>query len=250
MLYDLEEPEAFFRQVHEVLADDGIWVFEQSYMPTMLAMTSYDTICHEHIEYYCLRQIKWLCDRVGLKILDAELNDANGGSFRVTTAKVSSPLVAREDVVARILSSEASAGLSGPRPYEVFRERVAANRDRFVGLLQQLRRDGKRVIGSGASTTGNVILQYCGITPDLMSCIAEINADKYGCFTPGTGIPIVSEEEARAMKPDYVVVLPWHFRSTFLERESDLVFAVRLSRAIRRSPVRRSTPRRTRRSAT
>jgi NDP-4-keto-2,6-dideoxyhexose 3-C-methyltransferase len=219
MVYDLEQPLEFFREVHDILADDGIWIFEQSYMPTMLALTSYDTICHEHVEYYGLKQIKWLCDAAGLKIIDVELNDANGGSSRITAAKATSRLSA-SPLIEDTLAAETRAGLSTLAPYETFAARVVAHRVALLSQLEQLRRAGKRIIGTGASTKGNVILQYCGITSELLACIAEINADKFGCFTPGTGIPIVSEEDARATKPDYMVVLPWHFRGAFVEREA------------------------------
>jgi NDP-4-keto-2,6-dideoxyhexose 3-C-methyltransferase len=220
MVYDLEDPTSFFREVHEALADDGVWVFEQSYMPTMLAKTSYDTICHEHTEYYALRQIQWLCDAADLKVLDVELNDANGGSFRITAARKSSPHPPRAAAIDAVFASESAVGLTTAEPYARFRAQVAAHRDELVRFLRELRAAGKVLIGTGASTKGNVILQYCGVTPELMPCIAEINSDKYGCFTPGTGIPIVSEADAMAYKPDYQLVLPWHFRDTFVKREA------------------------------
>lgn len=220
MVYDLEHPETFFADVADILADDGVWVFEQSYTPTMIRLTSYDTICHEHVEYYSLRQIKWLCDRTALRIVDVELNDANGGSFRVTAAKRDGKVTGRPEIVAKMLADESAAGFDTPAPYEQFRDRVASHRRQLLDQLETLKNSGKRVIGTGASTKGNVILQYCGVTPDLMTVIAEINEDKFGCFTPGTGIPIVSEDEARKMKPDYKVVLPWHFRASFLRREA------------------------------
>ncbi len=220
MVYDLERPETFFADVADILADDGVWVFEQSYAPTMVELTSYDTICHEHVEYYGLRQIKWLCDRTALRIVDVELNDANGGSFRVTAAKRDGKVAGRPEAVAKMLADESAAGFDTPAPYEQFRDRVSAHRRQLLDQLQELKKSGKRVIGTGASTKGNVILQYCGVTPDLMTVIAEINEDKFGCFTPGTGIPIVSEDEARKMNPDYKVVLPWHFRAPFLRREA------------------------------
>lgn len=219
MFYDLEDPMHFVRQVRDVLADDGVWVFEQSYMPAMLETGSYDTICHEHIEYYALEQIRWMTDRAGLKILDVELNAVNGGSFSVTVAKVQSPYLADEAAVGRILAAERSAGLHGMEPYRVFSQRVARHREALLGLLRTIRAEGRSILGYGASTKGNVILQYCGLTPVDLPCIAEVNEDKFGARTPGTGIPIVSEREAHAMKPDYFLVLPWHFRETIVRRE-------------------------------
>jgi SAM-dependent methyltransferase len=220
MFYDLEDPLAFMREIESILAPDGIWCFEQSYLPAMLSTTSYDTVCHEHLEYYALRQIKWLADRAGLKIIDVNVNDVNGGSFAVTVAKSAAefPEFSRLD---QMLHLEPGYGLEAAETYALFEKRVVAHKTQLLDLLSQLKSQNARVLGYGASTKGNVILQYCGITPDDISHIAEVNADKFGCFTPGTGIPIISETEARAMKPDYFLVLPWHFRENLLAREQE-----------------------------
>lgn len=105
MFYDLPDPVAFVADVKEVLADDGIWILEQSYMPTMIDMVSYDTVCHEHLEYYALKQIKWLVDNAGMKIVDVTLNDVNGGSFQVVVSKDISR-VANEENITKLLSHE------------------------------------------------------------------------------------------------------------------------------------------------
>ena len=220
MFYDLEAPQSFVEQVASVLADDGIWHFEQSYLPAMLAANAYDTVCHEHLEYYCLKQVKWMMDRGGLKLIDVELNDTNGGSFAVTVAKADSPLPSNSSVIERMLRGEEKAGLDTPIPYAQFRERVWKHREDLLALLTKLRDEGANVLGYGASTKGNVILQFCGITASLLPCIAEVNTDKFGRFTPGTHIPIVSEAEAHAMKPDYFLVMPWHFRENLIQREA------------------------------
>lgn len=219
MFYDLDDPLGFMRQVHECLDDRGVWVFEQSYMPTMLGMNSYDTVCHEHLEYYALRQIDWMMERVGLRILDVEFNAVNGGSFSIAAAKRSAPYAADSGRVDAIRRREAEAGFDTPAPYEAFRARVARHRDELRGFLRDTNASGRRILGYGASTKGNVVLQYCGVTVEELPCIAEVNADKFGCFTPGTLIPIVSEDEARRSRPDLFLVLPWHFRDSILERE-------------------------------
>jgi hypothetical protein len=223
MFYDLQRPMEFVRQVRDILADDGIWLLEQSYLPAMLQANAYDTICHEHLEYYSLRQIVWLMDHCGMKVLDVSENDTNGGSFAVTVARAESPLAPRTDRIAAMAAAEEAAGLSSQRPMEEFRRRTFAHRDELLTLLSDLRREGRTVVGYGASTKGNVILQFCGITPELLPAIAEVNPDKYGCFTPGTRIPIISEAGAAAMKPDYLLVFPWHFRETLLHRESEFL---------------------------
>ena len=219
MFYDLDEPLRFMQEVASVLAPDGLWHFEQSYMPLMLQRNSYDTACHEHLEYYALRQIKWMADHSGLKIVDLSFNDINGGSFAVTAAPAGSPLPESPEVE-RLLAEERAAGLDGPTPYEAFRRRIDAQRDELLALLGRLQAEGKKVFGYGASTKGNVLLQYCGLTAAELPCIAEVNPDKFGSFTPGTNIPIVSEADALARRPDYFLVLPWHFRETILRRET------------------------------
>ncbi|HUL90805.1 MAG TPA: class I SAM-dependent methyltransferase [Burkholderiales bacterium] len=214
MFYDLEDPIGFMRQVHDVLADDGIWVFEQSYLQTMLETNSYDTVCHEHLEYYGLKQIKWMADRVGFTIVDVELNDINGGSFSVVVQKTSGRAVA-SPAAERMLGEERERRLDMLDPYVAFASRAAAARAELLAFLRQARAEGKTVAGLGASTKGNVILQYCGLTDRDIGAIGEVNADKFGCYTPGTRIPIVPEDEVLARKPDYLLVLPWHFRKFF-----------------------------------
>jgi NDP-4-keto-2,6-dideoxyhexose 3-C-methyltransferase len=216
MLYDLEAPISFMRQVHEVLADDGIWMFEQSYMPTMLETNSYDTVCHEHLEFYALRQIKWMADRVGFRILDVEFNDVNGGSFSVIVSKAggdSSVLPA----VQKILDRELEMGLDTLAPYQAFAKRVAKSKCDLLEFIETARIEGKTVAALGASTKGNVLLQYCGLTVGDIPYIGEVNSDKFGSYAPGTWIPIIPETELLAMNPDYLIVLPWHFRKFFEE---------------------------------
>lgn len=226
MFYDLEEPLDFMRQIHEILADDGIWVFEQSYMPTMLKQNSFDTVCHEHLEYYHLKPIKWMTDRAGFKIVDIDLNPANGGSFEITVAKKgNAALQEASGKIEGILAAEARAGLNTLQPYLDFRHRINDCCEQLVGFISAVNADGKKLVGYGASTKGNVILQYCRLTADQIPCIAEVNRDKFGCFTPGTLIPIVSEADAKALKPDYMLVLPWHFKEGIIERERDYLAA-------------------------
>ncbi|MDM7943737.1 MAG: class I SAM-dependent methyltransferase [Hydrogenophaga sp.] len=216
MFYDLEDPMGFMQQVFDVLADDGVWVFEQSYMPTMLATNSYDTVCHEHLEFYALRQIKWMTDRVGFKIIDVEFNDVNGGSFSVTVSKAHGDTSVLPAVQA-ILNDERARGLDTLQPFRDFSDRVEASRRELLAFLTEARMQGKRVAVLGASTKGNVLLQYCEITTADVECVGEVNAEKFGCFTPGTWLPIVNENDLLTNEPDYLLVLPWHFRKFFIE---------------------------------
>jgi NDP-4-keto-2,6-dideoxyhexose 3-C-methyltransferase len=237
MFYDLEDPMQFMREVHEILADDGIWVFEQSYMPTMLEMNSYDTACHEHVEYYALKQIKWMADRVGLVLLDVEFNDVNGGSFSVTAGKAGTS-AAPSPRIADVLRQEEADGLDTLAPYHAFAARVAATRGALLAFVAQAASEGKTVAAIGASTKGNVLLQYCGLGKAQISAVGEVNKEKYGAYTPGTLLPIVPENELLAQSPDYLLVLPWHFRRFFLESPAfegrTLVFPLPTLEVVRR----------------
>ena len=216
MFYDLEDPTDFMRQVYDILADDGVWVFEQSYMPTMLEMNSYDTVCHEHVEFYALRQIKWMADKVGFKIIDVEFNEVNGGSFSITVSKSNGDLTPAP-LVQKILDLEHANGLDTRAPYQKFAERIAKTKYDLLVFLKTAHAENKTVAALGASTKGNVLLQYCGVTEEDISFVGEVNPEKYDCYTPGTWIPIIPEAELLLKKPDYLIVLPWHFRKFFLE---------------------------------
>jgi hypothetical protein len=220
MFYDLDAPVEFAKQIESVLDDAGVWHFEQSYMPSMLRMNSYDTICHEHLEYYSLTLVQTILDRAGLKVVDVVMNAVNGGSFAVTAVKAGNHHANQNlPFIHWLLEQEDRMGLTTPRPYRDFEERVFRHRDDLTRLIRTLNADGKKVLGYGASTKGNVVLQFCGLTDKDIPAIADVNPDKFGRYTPGTHIPIISEEQARAMKPDYFFVLPWHFKDGIIRRE-------------------------------
>jgi NDP-4-keto-2,6-dideoxyhexose 3-C-methyltransferase len=220
MYYDLEDPVAFAAEVAQSLDEDGIWVLEQSYLPTMLSTNSFDTVCHEHMEYYCLTQIKWIAEKVGLKVIDVEFNDVNGGSFSVVVAKQASARRTATPAVAAVLEREATEKPDSLEAFAAFAARVKAAGVALRDFLVSAKRNGKRVVGLGASTKGNVLLQHYGIGPELLSVIAEVNPDKFGSWTPGTLIPIESEAEVLSTEPDYLLVLPWHFRRFFVRHAS------------------------------
>ena len=223
MFYDLPAPNDFVRDVGSILADDGIWILELSYLPSMVERNSFDTICHEHLEYYSLKQIVDLTQRHGLRVFDVILNDVNGGSFQVWVCRSWAPYPANNEVIKGLLDKEKKDGYASGTPILDLKARVKAARSNVLAFLADARRRGKLVHGYGASTKGNTLLQFFGITPGLLPAIAERNNEKFGCRTPGTGIPIISEEQSRALQPDYYFVLPWHFREAFLKRESEFL---------------------------
>ncbi|MFA6540448.1 MAG: class I SAM-dependent methyltransferase [Bacteroidota bacterium] len=223
MFYDLENPMDFIGDVEKCLDKEGIWHFEQSYMPSMLRTNSYDTICHEHLEFYSFKVIKKMVEGCGLKVIDVQMNSVNGGSFSVTVSKGESHYKANTPIINWLLKQEEEMGLDTPRPYREFEERVFRHRKNLMDLINALVSDGKKIIGYGASTKGNVLLQFCGFNSTQIPFIAEVNEDKFGAFTPGTNIPIISEAEAKSMKPDYFFVLPWHFKDNILAREKEYI---------------------------
>lgn len=223
MFYDLENPLAFVKDIEACLEDDGIWHFEQSYMPSMLRTNSYDTICHEHLEFYSFKVVKNLLETCGMRVIDVQMNNINGGSFAITACKTNASYKSNLPIINWMLQQEEDMGLDTPKPFRDFEERVFKHRKNLRELIDALTADGKKIFGYGASTKGNVLLQFCGLTAEDIPFIAEVNEQKFGSFTPGTHIPIISEKEAHAMRPDYFLVLPWHFKNSILEREQDFM---------------------------
>lgn len=206
MFYDLDDPNAFIRDAQRVLADDGVFVAQLMCLTPMLQKNDLGNICHEHLEYYSLESLKYLFETNGLEMFKIEENDVNGGSYRIFarhyrgTGMMFEERVTREDILA-------------------FAKRVQDNRDRCVAFLRGEVAKGKRVYVYGASTKGNVILQYYGLDTSVITAASERSPEKWGKYTVGTWIPIVSEEDAREAQPDYFLVLPWAFFPEFYERE-------------------------------
>jgi SAM-dependent methyltransferase len=222
MFYDLESPVEFVRGIKRFLSPDGVWIFEMSYMPRMLELDSYDTICHEHLEYYSLAVLEKICSMGDMKIFKISFNDINGGSIRCyATHKEFNGHDNKENLsfINEIKQREFDLELDTDKPYRAFQKRIEKLKKELHQLLAKIKRKGEKVHIYGASTKGNTILQWCKINQKLVEYAAERNPDKFGAHTLGTNIPIISEEESRAMNPDYYLVLPWHFKDEFLERE-------------------------------
>src|SRR5262245_50501551 len=223
MFYDLDNPNEFVADIARCLEPEGIWVSEFSYLPTMLEKSSFDTICHEHLEYYSLTVIERLLAAHGLEVVRAELNDVNGGSIRLFVGRSGRRETAPSGDLETMREREAALGLDTSAPYDEFARRTLGVRDELRRLLQELQAEGSKIHIYGASTKGNTILQFAGIDRDLVAFAADRNPDKWGSETIATHIPIVSEEESRRLEPDYYLVLPWHFLDEFLEREREFL---------------------------
>lgn len=225
MFYDLENPHLFVSDIKSILHEKGIWILELSYLPTMLQMNSFDTICHEHLEYYSLAPMERLFAEHQLEVVDVTLNDINGGSFRIAVGHAGkvTPLPEARERVQLLRLQEFEMALDTDLPYADFRKNIENVRKNLMTFLKKAKAQRKLVHGYGASTKGNTILQYCGVTPDLVPAIADRNKDKWGSFTIGTNIPIISEEESRKQKPAYYLALPWHFIEEFKKREKEFL---------------------------
>lgn len=228
MYYDLDDPVGFAASVKRLLAPDGIWIVEMSYLPLMLQTNSFDTICHEHLEYYSLSVLENVMGRVGLRIFKAELNEINGGSIRCYVCHDTTFAFDRAEAtnnLQRLRIREFELELDTDVPYRSFQQRIARLKEQMTELLRSLKAQSKRIHIYGASTKGNVLLQWYAIDGRTVDCAADRNPEKTGAHTLGTNIPIVSEAMSRAQKPDYYLVLPWHFKREFLERERDTIAA-------------------------
>lgn len=234
MFYDLEDPNKFLRDIKTVMHSEGLWIIQMSYLPLMLAQNAFDNICHEHLEYYSMQSLEHLLKRHHFEVVDVELNDVNGGSVRVYIRNNSAdpnlfggPTYRglALDRICRFREKERELHLDDPETYREFTFRVERLKKDVVDFVREKVRQGKRIYVYGASTKGNTLLQYFGLGHSLVTAAADRNFDKWGKVTVGTRIPIVSEEEARAGKPDYFLVLPWHFIEEFKVREKEYLKA-------------------------
>jgi len=232
MFYDLEEPGKFVNDIKKILHPEGLWVVQMSYLPLMLKQNAFDNICHEHLEYYSLAAFEYLLKLYDFEIVDVEFNDVNGGSFRAYIRNLSANKELFGDSATRAMAAarlnkakedESSLRLSQLQTYQGFVSRVRKIKDEVVGFIKEQVSLGKTVYIYGASTKGSTLLQYFGLDNLLIKAAADRNPAKWGTRIAGTDIPIISEEEARLAKPDFFLVLPWHFLSEFKDREKDFL---------------------------
>lgn len=210
MFYDLDDPNRFVQDIRECLADDGIWVIEMLYLPHMIKNNAFDTICHEHLTYYSLTSLEHLLHRNQMEIETYDFNPINGGSFRV--------YVRHGDISNNLHNIEKTDIEMGEALFR-FADRIKGLRRRVMNFLIEETAKGKRIFGYGASTKGNTFLQYSDLSNTIIQKIADRSSAKWGLKTVATNIPIISEAEMRAEKPDYLLVLIWQFRDAVIQRE-------------------------------
>ena len=223
MFYDLEDPSSFVKNINNSLSKDGLWIFEVSYMPKMLKLNSFDTICHEHLEYYSLTVIRKILSQSNMKLAKIELNNSNGGSIRCFVVKKNCQKYHKKNYlmeINKLLNNEKKLKLHTNEPYINFANNIEKIKKKLLKLISKLKSKNKIIHVYGASTKGNTILQYCKINNTLIKFAADRNLEKDGLKTLGSDISIISEYKSRNMRPDYYLALPWHFKEEFIKREN------------------------------
>jgi SAM-dependent methyltransferase len=215
--YDMEDPNKFVEDVSKIMTEDGIFVIQQNYLVGMLEQNAFDNIVHEHLEYYSLLSLSNLLSQHNMEVFDVELRDLNGGSFRTYISFKNKRKITK--AVEKLRIYEEKLKLNKKKIYSDFAKRIEKNRDNLVKFIKQESKKGKLIYLYGASTRGNTLLQYLGLDKKLIKFAVERNPEKWGKIISSVGIPIVSEEQARKDKPDYMLVLPWFFKEEFLKRE-------------------------------
>ena len=223
MFYDLPDPLTFAKEINSILNNNGVWHIELSYMPMMIKNRSYDTICHEHLEYYSLKSLKYLLDKANFKIINLSFNQINGGSIELDVTKKRSKLKECKHLINWVLESERLNKYNEIEKHKLFFKECQNHKILLKKLLLTLKKQNKKILGYGASTKGNVLLQYCNIDSKILNYIAEVNRFKFNKFTPGSNIKIISEQEAKRRKPDYLLVLPWHFKDHIIKKEQNFL---------------------------
>jgi len=225
VLQSLEDPLAFFKGIRQLLDDDGIACVEQPYLPPMVKDNAHDAIRPEHSAYYTVRQLLWLAEKAQLKVLDVFTNDAEGGCVAVTLARATSTRGRPPSALRWYLETEAARKLDDPATWVEYRRRSDEQKRRLHDLLDGIRANGETVVGWGVSAAGNTLLERAGLGADRLARIASSDPGDVGRVTPGTGIPVISEIEARSLKPDYLLVLARHFRGDLLRGLEEFLLA-------------------------
>ena len=215
--YDIGEPNKFLEDTVKILASDGIFVVQQNYLKSMLELGAFDNVCHEHVAYYSLHSLINLLNKHNLEVFDVELSPINGGSFRTYVAFKNSRRVSPQ--VEKLLNLEKKLGLDKKKIYLEFAKKIKKNKKLLKNFVLEKVKKRQKIYLYGASTRGNTLIQYFELNNKLIPFAVERNTEKWGKKIASLGIPIISEEQARKDKPDYMLVLPWFFRLEFEKRE-------------------------------
>ena len=217
MFYDINDPNSFCKDVNNMLEKNGNWIVEFSYFPLLLKNLTYDQINHEHVTYYTLTTFNKIIKKNGLKILDVNFNDINGGSAEVIVAKLSSEEKPNIKKINQILQEEELINDNSFKKFNLRLENVKKVINEFLNNTK------KKIVGYGASTKGNIILNHCKINSKKIKLIGDGNKQKWDRYTPGSNIKIVSKKEMHKSKPDYLFILIWSFRSEVIKQEMKFI---------------------------
>ena len=219
VFYDLQNPVKFIKDIKSILDKKGIWVLEQSYFPLLIKNNAYDSICHEHLSYFMHRQLNLLLKKEKLKIIDVSFNNMNGGSVRFFISHQESEYKVNGKNLSKVINIENKIFSNFSKTKNQFRKNIINSKKKLIYLINKLNKKNKIIHIYGASTKGNVIIQFCGITKKMIPYAVERNPEKFGRYTPGSFIPIISEKRSRVLNPDFFLVMPWHFKKEIVSRE-------------------------------
>ena len=222
VFYDAKDPNQFLKDVHKLLREDGIFLLEHADLLSILKLKMFDTICHEHLYYYSTKVIIDIVLKHNLRVFDLKRNNINGGSTQYFICKKNSKYKTNYKVINKILNEERKFKLENKKTFLNFYKEINTIKSKTIKFLDSIILKNKKIHGYGASTKGNVLLQYFAINQNYIKFIADRNPKKYNHYTPGTKIKIISENISRKLLPDYYLVLPWHFKKEILKRESKM----------------------------
>ena len=245
MFYDLDDPNGFVKDIKLVLHAEGVWIVQMNYLGLMVKNLGYDNVCHEHVGYYSLTTMEYLLSKHDMEVFDVELNNVNGGSFRLYI-KHSSDKSKKINTWAinQIIVAENKMSISKPQTYTEFSKQIEKQKEELISLLSELSKNGKNILIYGASTRGLVILEYCGIDGNIIKYATDKNSDKWGKYLSGTGIKIISLEEYRKINPDYLLVLPYQYafeianqERGFLENGGNLIIPLPIPKVLNKDDL-------------
>ena len=224
VFYDLKDPNSFLRDINKIIdIKNGIFLLEHADLYSIIKKNLFDTICHEHLTYYSSKIIINMARNNNFKVIDIERNNINGGSTRFYFAHKKSSYNEKKKKILRFLNDEKKTKLENVETFKKFYKKILRLKNSLNFFIDSLLKNKKIIHGYGASTKGNVLLQFYGIGRDKIKYIADRNIEKKNHYTPGTKIKIITEKKSRSLKPDYYLVLPWHFKKEILIREKKLI---------------------------
>ena len=223
VFYDLQDPNKFLSGIEKLLDRNGLAVIELADLESIIKYKMFDTICHEHLEYYSTNVLVKMFKKNNLKLIDIKSNKINGSSKQYYICKDQSDYNVNLKKINKVIKDEKKLSLEDPKTYINFKKKIDHIKLTLVNTIKKIKKSGKSIHGYGASTKGNVLLQYFGIGKKMLDFVAERNPKKYGFHTPGTNIKIVSEKQSRKLNPSYYLVLPWHFKREIIKREKQTI---------------------------